>query len=211
MVVCLLLLIHVVLLAWVDLRNSPSMDEVAHVPAGLSHWQMGTFDLYNVNPPLPRLVASLPLVFLHMKTDWSRLGPDSFGRLEFPIGMQFVQDNGQRAFWYFTIASPLVSPESGEPSCATLIPYAESSKKDFPPGVVLAMHASSLSSVSTGNAPERWRPTISSVKFERDPHSFRSWIKDGTEGGFRSGAAPQSTVTRSLSFTTSRNAKCGST
>jgi Dolichyl-phosphate-mannose-protein mannosyltransferase len=102
--VCLLLLVHAGLLAWIDLRNSPSPDEVAHLPAGLSHWRSGTFDLYNVNPPLPRLVASLPLVFLDVKTDWSNLDLGPFARSEFAVGPEFVAVNGTRAFWYFTIA-----------------------------------------------------------------------------------------------------------
>lgn len=37
---------------------SPTDDETAHLPAGVSYWQFGRFDLYPVNPPLVKLVAA---------------------------------------------------------------------------------------------------------------------------------------------------------
>ncbi|MEJ7640497.1 MAG: hypothetical protein WKF75_21635 [Singulisphaera sp.] len=45
-----LLSVHAGMLAWIGYRNSPILDEVAHLPAGISHWRFGTFDLYRVNP-----------------------------------------------------------------------------------------------------------------------------------------------------------------
>lgn len=39
-------------------RMSPTDDETAHLPAGVSYWQFGRFDLYPVNPPLVKLVAA---------------------------------------------------------------------------------------------------------------------------------------------------------
>ncbi len=49
--VVVILCIHAALLAWAGSRHSPSNDEVGHLPAGLSHWYFGRFDLYCVNPP----------------------------------------------------------------------------------------------------------------------------------------------------------------
>lgn len=44
------------------LRENPTIDEVVHLPAGLSYWQKGTFKLYPHNPPLIKLVAALPVL-----------------------------------------------------------------------------------------------------------------------------------------------------
>ena len=49
-----LLALHVVLLAVGAALHSPTVDEVAYLPAGLSHWQFGRFELYRANPPLVR-------------------------------------------------------------------------------------------------------------------------------------------------------------
>ena len=44
------------------LQENPTVDEVAHLPAGVSYWETGTFKLYHHNPPLVKLVAALPVV-----------------------------------------------------------------------------------------------------------------------------------------------------
>lgn len=59
-VTCLLCL-HVVLVAWGAVVHSPVLDEVGHLPAGVSHWKFGQFTLYKVNPPLVRAIAALPV------------------------------------------------------------------------------------------------------------------------------------------------------
>ncbi len=41
--------------------NSATVDEFAHVPAGVSHWETGDFSLYHENPPLVRCLVSLPV------------------------------------------------------------------------------------------------------------------------------------------------------
>ncbi|CAN5891428.1 phospholipid carrier-dependent glycosyltransferase [soil metagenome] len=44
------------------LTESPTVDEVVHLPAGVSYWQTGTFQLYPHNPPLIKLLAALPVL-----------------------------------------------------------------------------------------------------------------------------------------------------
>jgi hypothetical protein len=51
------------------LQENPTVDEVTHLPAGVSYWQKGTFRLYHHNPPLFKLVAALPVVMAHPQTD----------------------------------------------------------------------------------------------------------------------------------------------
>jgi hypothetical protein len=104
LMVALLLCLHAGLLAWGAYYQSPTVDEVAHLPAGISHWQFGRFDLYRVNPPLVRMVAALPVIFARPKTDWHHFSYNPRARLEFTIGYDFVTANGKRSFWLFTLA-----------------------------------------------------------------------------------------------------------
>jgi 4-amino-4-deoxy-L-arabinose transferase-like glycosyltransferase len=99
-----LLLVQAGLLAYGAAVHSPSIDEVGHMAAGLSHWQLGRFDLYHVNPPLVRMVAVVPVLFAEPKIDWSAYSDAPGARTEFPIGRQFITDNGERSFWFFTWA-----------------------------------------------------------------------------------------------------------
>lgn len=41
--------------------ETPTVDEVAHVPAGLASWRYGRTDLYRSNPPFLKLLLSAPL------------------------------------------------------------------------------------------------------------------------------------------------------
>jgi 4-amino-4-deoxy-L-arabinose transferase-like glycosyltransferase len=98
------LLIHAGLLAWGASLHSPAIDEVAHLPSGLSHWQLGRFDLYSVNPPLVRMTAALPVLAVGPKTDWKKIDQPLTARAEFEIGQDFMVANGMASFWYFTLA-----------------------------------------------------------------------------------------------------------
>lgn len=99
-----LLVIHAGLLAWCGYRYSPTLDEVGHLPGGLVIWQYGRFDLYRVNPPLPRAIAAIPVALLPHQTDWSKFGDAPGARPEWAIGSDFIRANGVRAFWLFTLA-----------------------------------------------------------------------------------------------------------
>ena len=99
-----LLLTHAGLLAYGAAVHSPVIDEVGHMAAGLSHWQLGRFDLYHVNPPLVRMVAAVPVLWAQPKYDWSPYSDAPGARSEVAIGRQFISDNGERSFWFFTWA-----------------------------------------------------------------------------------------------------------
>ncbi|MGH7138720.1 MAG: glycosyltransferase family 39 protein, partial [Pirellulales bacterium] len=99
-----LLGVHAALLAWAATKHSPSIDEVGHMAAGASHWHFGHFDLYRVNPPLVRLVATLPVTLLKPAMDWDAHSASPGARSEFDCGERFIQANGQRSFWLFTVA-----------------------------------------------------------------------------------------------------------
>ncbi len=64
-----LLSLHYALAARSLVLENPTIDEVVHLPAGISYWQKGTFRLYHHNPPLFKLVAALPVVMAHPVTE----------------------------------------------------------------------------------------------------------------------------------------------
>ncbi len=80
-----LLAVHWALAVDSLLRENPTVDEVAHLPAGVTYWEKGTFKLYHHNPPLVKLAAALPVVLagpvtapLYESTAWSQESQSSF-------------------------------------------------------------------------------------------------------------------------------------
>lgn len=59
-----LLAAHLALAEQSLVEENPTVDEVVHLPAGVTYWQKGTFRLYHHNPPLVRMVAALPVILL---------------------------------------------------------------------------------------------------------------------------------------------------
>lgn len=101
--VALLLTLHAALLAWGAWRHSPTWDEIAYLPAGISHWELGRFDLYRINPPLIRLVAAVPVGLARPRTDWSNYTTDHRVTNR-AVGRDFIIANGERSFLYFGLA-----------------------------------------------------------------------------------------------------------
>jgi hypothetical protein len=56
-------------------HNSVTIDESAHLPAGYYYWNTGDFGLYNMNPPLIKLIESAPLLRMRpsLELDLSQL------------------------------------------------------------------------------------------------------------------------------------------
>lgn len=103
-IVAAMLLIHAFLLAYSAKKNSWTWDEVAFLPAGISHWKFGDFELFDVNPPLVRMVASLPVLFADPELNWDGYTTSPTARPERPIGENFLRNNGERSFFLLTIA-----------------------------------------------------------------------------------------------------------
>jgi len=89
---------HVGLLTWGMWANSATVDEAAHVPAGLAVWHAGDYSVYRVNPPLPRVVAALFVLPAEPATPDYHLaaaaGPTF--RAEWQLGVQFAERNADR-------------------------------------------------------------------------------------------------------------------
>ncbi len=67
-----LLLLHAALAVSSLWRNAVTIDEVSHLPAGITYWQQGTFAVYHNNPPLVKLLAALPVLISHPIVDYDR-------------------------------------------------------------------------------------------------------------------------------------------
>lgn len=102
--VIVLLVIHTGLLAYSAYVHSPTLNEPGHLVAGLSYWKFGRFDVYNVNPPLVKMVAALPVMAVGYNADWSGFNATPGARPEMGMGEDFVAANGERSFLLFTIA-----------------------------------------------------------------------------------------------------------
>jgi hypothetical protein len=99
-----ILALHAAMLGWGAYRHSPTAEEIAYLPAGLSHWQLGRFDLADVSPPLVRIVAAIPVLCARPIYDWKSYEPDAESRSAHAVGVDFIVANGPRAFWLFTLS-----------------------------------------------------------------------------------------------------------
>jgi len=96
--------VHAALLAWSGWRHSPCYDELGHLAAGVSHWELGRFDLYPVNPPLVRMVASVPVALAGSGFDWRYYNDNPKARAQHQIGKVAFQADPERTMLLLTIA-----------------------------------------------------------------------------------------------------------
>ena len=101
---CLLLSIHACLLLQCVHANFPVVDEVGHIPAGIHHWKTGRFKMYEVNPPLPRMLAVIPILFKAPTTEFRDVGEGAALRYEFKLGPAFAKANADRYISYVSLA-----------------------------------------------------------------------------------------------------------
>ena len=102
----LLLSIHAMLLGWQCYHDSPTWDEVGHFAAAADHWHHGRFRLFNVNPPLIRMIGLLPVVVFRQLPDMITY-PGSYEagqRPEFVVGAWLANDLGRDYFTLMVIA-----------------------------------------------------------------------------------------------------------
>ena len=106
------LLVHASLLAWSAYRHSPVCCEIGCLPSGLSHLELGRFDLYRVNPPLVRTLAAIPADCAGAKVNWRLYNPNPLSRPWLNLGSEFLKANGSRSFWYYTLGRWMCIPFS---------------------------------------------------------------------------------------------------
>ena len=104
-VVATLLALHAVLLGWIGWRTTPTRTEVGHMAAGLYSWRTGCFDVFCVNPPLVRGLATVPVLFCSPKCSWSLYSSAPGSRCEWPLGYAFIRANSPADVrWCFALA-----------------------------------------------------------------------------------------------------------
>jgi hypothetical protein len=99
-----LLACQAIMLAVSAATHAPVMDDIAHLAAGVSNWELDRFDLYKVNPPLVRMVAALPVLTAGVKTDYGSHAQGIGVRAEFAVMDDFTRANGPRVVWLVTLA-----------------------------------------------------------------------------------------------------------
>ncbi len=103
-VIGLLLPVQSLLLAWIACRYSPTADEVAHLSAGLRILSARDFTVYTVNPPLPKVLAAIPVLFESPQLSWKSLSSNPALRTEWNVGQEFMWVNSTRTLWLFVLA-----------------------------------------------------------------------------------------------------------
>lgn len=98
-----MLVAHCGLVGWAATRHAPTIDEPPHLAAGISHWKLGRFDLYSVNPPLARMIAAIPVMFAPHKENWAYYARGGL-RPEFQVGRDLISANGGQSFRLITFA-----------------------------------------------------------------------------------------------------------
>lgn len=100
-----LLLVHAALLAHTAWRKSATVDEVAHLPAGITYWEKRTFAVYHHNPPLVKLLAALPVMAAGGQVDYTRSWERNRSRglpvSQWNLGWDFMYANAPRYRFLF--------------------------------------------------------------------------------------------------------------
>lgn len=99
-----MLTFHGVLVGYLAAVHSPTVDEPAHLAAGVVHWKAGTFKTYCVNPPLIRLVAAIPVVLAEPRMDVRTYEYPPVSRGEFALGRALFEANSDQASSFIVFA-----------------------------------------------------------------------------------------------------------
>src|SRR5262249_20980707 len=80
-------------------KLSATTDESVHLAAGFSYWQTRDFRMNPEHPPLAKLIAALPLMFIHPKFDTNNEAWKTGA--EYPFGFTFLYQNDadRLLFW----------------------------------------------------------------------------------------------------------------
>jgi hypothetical protein len=81
-------------LVYLSWHTSPNRTEVGHLGAMAYFWHTGKYDVFNVNPPLIRMIAGIPVfLFCEPQVDFHTYSPRPQDRSEWSIGHNFVTKN----------------------------------------------------------------------------------------------------------------------
>src|SRR5579875_2389118 len=91
----------------VAVSNAIMIDEYAHVPAGVSYWDLGRFYIYRENPPLVQALAALPVWLSGARMDYSQAHPQR--RSEWNVGIDFAKANPADSWRYVIRARSIIT------------------------------------------------------------------------------------------------------
>lgn len=111
-VVTVLLGLHAVLLCYSAARHSPVNGEPPAIASGVYAWTEGRFHLFRVNPPLSRMIATMPLLAVRPKTNWEAAFDEVARRPEFYVGADFVRANAKQFLTHLLWARLCLVPVS---------------------------------------------------------------------------------------------------
>jgi len=160
---------------WSACVHSPAIDEVAHLPSGISHLQFGRFELYAVNPPLAESCAALPVLFTAPATDWTAYYTRIASRPEFAVGRRFIAANGSRTRAQFLIGRLGLLPFSIL-GVLTLVRWSRSLMANSGANTVAALFA--FSPLILGNAPLITPDLTATAVGFTAIYCFRNWQLD---------------------------------
>ena len=72
---------------------SPATDEIIHLPGGYSYWKTGQIVLNPEHPPLVKLMASFPLLFMNLKFDANDVNLVGPFKKQWTFGNKFLFSN----------------------------------------------------------------------------------------------------------------------
>jgi hypothetical protein len=111
------LALHLILSGWGAWHETPTVDEYAHVPAGLAYWDQGAWSLYSKSPPLLRLWMSAPAYFfLHVNIPTAAgISPFAWGPWIYGLGFEQANswENYSAAFLWSRVMVLLLSVSTG--------------------------------------------------------------------------------------------------
>ncbi len=81
----------------VSRQESAIMDELAHIPAGYSYLEYGDYRLNPEHPPLVKMIAAVPLMFLNLNFPTSSQAWLSDVNGQWTAGTQFLYESGNNA------------------------------------------------------------------------------------------------------------------
>lgn len=107
-----MMVVHAMLIAWCAYRNSFCWTETGLLPAGIIDWQYGSFDVFRVNPPLVRMWATLPVLAFQPEVPYAGVASDPRRRAEWTIARATMQEHGDEAWMWLTVARWMCLPFS---------------------------------------------------------------------------------------------------
>lgn len=94
--VSILSVVHGGLALGIARHHFAALDETGHVPSGVAHWRTGDLSAYNVNPPLARMIAALPVLVARPKLNLDLIDDTPGVRPEWALARDFAAANAAR-------------------------------------------------------------------------------------------------------------------